>query len=98
MLRPVIALLLASAFASQASGECCRLVKVDSETPAVTVQACTPDEANGCGDVLFVGELDLGESATVCAETEVVAYREYDAVVGDYGPFTLAICSGDIEL
>ena len=85
-------------FASDAGAACCRLIKVDAETPPATVRACTPDSAAGCDTVLFLGTLALGESQQVCPASDTLVYAEYDDVEQAFGAYVEAVCEGDVEL
>jgi len=82
-----------------ASAACCRLVKLDRETPSSQVRVCDPNPDGGCGRVLFAGTLALGETHSVCAGAGTLIYQEFDASLEAYGPFTEAVCDGgDVEL
>ena len=87
-----------SLVAAEAWADCCRLVKIDPETPPATVRACTPDAAGGCGELLFEGTLALGQSQEVCSGGSTVSYVEYDDVLDAFGAAVEAICNGDVEL
>ena len=83
----------------QARAGCCRLVKVDSEAPAVTVRACEPDGSGACGNVLFEGSLALGDEASVCRATDTIVYQEWDELLAAFAPPVEAICErGDVEI
>jgi hypothetical protein len=85
--------------AGQARAGCCRLVKVDSEAPAVTVRACEPDGSGACGSVLFEGSLALGEEAPVCSATDTIVYQEWDELLAAFAPAVEAVCEGgDVEI
>ena len=83
----------------QARAGCCSLVKVDSETPTVTVRACEPDGSGACGNVLFEGALALGEEAPVCSATDTIVYQEWDDILAAFAPPVEAVCEGgDVEI
>ena len=85
--------------AGQARAGCCRLVKVDAETPAVTVRACGPDGSGACGSVLFEGALALGEEAPLCSATDTIVYQEWDELLAAFAPAVEAVCAGgDVEI
>ena len=85
--------------AGQARAGCCRVVKVDPETPAVSVRACEPDSSGGCGSVLFEGPLALGGEAAVCSATDTIVYQEWDELLAAFAPPVEAICEGgDVEI
>lgn len=85
--------------AGQARAGCCRVIKVDSETAAVTVRACEPDGAGACGNVLFEGPLALGEEASVCSATDTIVYQEWDELLAAFAPPVEAVCEGgDVEI
>ncbi|MBI1815181.1 MAG: hypothetical protein HYR72_09400 [Deltaproteobacteria bacterium] len=78
---------------------CCRIIRIDPETPTPVVRVCEPDAAGACGTVLFEGSLALGESRTVCATGVTIGYQDVDATTGIYGPRTDARCdAADVEL
>jgi hypothetical protein len=83
----------------EARAGCCRVVKVDPETPPVQVRVCEPQASGECANVLFLGTLALGESENVCSAAPTVAYQEYDGGLAAFGPPTVAVCDGgDVEL
>jgi hypothetical protein len=85
--------------AGQARAGCCRLVKVDSETPAVAVRACESDSSGACGNVLFEGVLALGEEAPLCSATDTIVYQEWDELLAAFAPPVEAVCEGgDVEI
>lgn len=92
--------------ASPAGASCCRVAKVDPETPSTLVQVCEPGEsvdsgaeAGVCAGLLFSGTLALGESQEVCTDAPTVVYREWDALLDAFGPPVEARCGGrDVEI
>ena len=85
--------------ASPAAGDCCRIIKLDAETPEGVVRACEPAEQGACGAVLFEQTLALGESREVCVAGDTVVYQEYDPELADFGAPVEAVCrGGDVEL
>ena len=85
--------------AGEARAGCCRVIKVDPETPPVQVRVCEPQGSGECENLLFLGTLALGESENVCSAAPTVVYQEYDGVLAAFGPPTVAICDGgDVEL
>jgi hypothetical protein len=85
--------------AAEAHAGCCRVRRVDAQTPAGTVRVCEPDANGGCGTVLFAGTLAVGDSQTVCVPGQTVVYQEYDATTAGYGAAVSAVCAGgDVEL
>jgi hypothetical protein len=91
---------LIAVFAAQAaSAECCRLLKVDAETPPSQLRACEPDLAGECGALLFVGTLALGEEQAICASSDEIVYQEFDEALAAFQPPVRAICDdNDVEL
>jgi len=84
--------------AGEARAGCCRVIKVDPETPPVQVRVCEPQGSGECGNLLFQGTLALGESENVCSAAPTVVYEEYDDVLAAFGPPTVALCDGgDVE-
>ncbi len=92
------AFLVLLTFPMSGSAECCRLIKVDSETPATAVRACVPDAQKDCGETLFVGILLLGGPQQVCSAESTIIYAEYDEGLEEFGPYVEADCAGDVEL
>ena len=101
-MRPtfVLVLLVLLALAGRAvSAACCRVIRIDPETPVPVVRVCDPDTSGNCGTVLFEGAIAVGESRPVCGKGTIVLYQGYDATAGTYGPPTEARCDGgDVEL
>lgn len=82
-----------------AAGDCCRIIKLDTETPPGAVRACEAADQGSCGAVLFEETLALGESREVCVAGDTVVYQEYDPELADFGPPVEALCQGgDVEL
>jgi hypothetical protein len=95
----ILAGLIFSIVAAEARAGCCRVVKVDPETPPVQVRVCEPQVSGECGNLLFLGTLALGESENVCSAAPTVVYQEYDDLLAAFGPPTVAVCDGgDVEL
>ena len=95
----ILAGLTFSLLAAEARAGCCRVIKVDPETPPVQVRVCEPQGSGECGNVLFLGTLALGESENVCSAAPTVVYEEYDDALAAFGPPTVAVCDGgDVEL
>jgi hypothetical protein len=90
---------LALLVSSAARAECCRVVKVDSETPDSTVRVCEVGPDRSCGALLYTGTLSLGASQNVCAEGSTIVYQELDPALGTYRDPVEAQCNGaDVEL
>lgn len=96
----VLAAMLVLAASRAAFADCCRVVKTDAETPPATVRVCEPARVtpDGCGSVLHLGTLDLGESVEVCSPTATIRYAEFDDRAADFGPSVEAVCQGDVEI
>lgn len=87
------------AAATPAHAGCCRVTRIDPDSPAPNVRVCEPAAAGVCGAVLFEGALPLGGGHNVCAGGNTIVYQEYDASRAAYGPPTTAVCEGaDVEL
>lgn len=98
-MRHLICALALFAVPATASADCCRIVKVDAEIPSTQVRVCEPDATGGCGSVLLLRSFGVGESETVCSQTDAIVYSEFDAAIGAFGPFVGAVCAGgDVEL
>ena len=95
----VLLLTVLPVYARTASAACCRVIRIDPETPIPVVRVCDPDASGNCGTVLFEGTMEVGVSHQVCGAGPVVMYQDYDASAGTYGPPTEARCDGgDVEL
>lgn len=82
-----------------AAGDCCRVIKLDPETPPGAVRACEPGAQGSCGAVLFEETLALGESREVCVPADTLVYQEWDPELADFGAPVEAVCQGgDVEL
>ena len=81
-----------------ARADCCRLIKVDAELPPVTLRACEIDASGGCGTVLFLGTLALGESREVCTNDPTILYQEYDDALAEFGPPIRAVCETGVDV
>ena len=96
LLFTLIALLGAAPISA---AECCRIVKVDADTPPVVLRVCTPDAAGACGTELFSGTLVLGEQELVCSQTSTIVYQKYDAGTGAFKAPVRAACNGaDVQI
>lgn len=98
-MRIAVLTIAALLLAAPAAGECCRIIKLDAETPAVPVRACEPAAGGACGTLLFEETLALGESREVCVAGDTVVYQEYDEELAELGAPVEALCQGgDVEL
>ena len=85
--------------AEGARAQCCRIVKIDAETPPAIVRVCEVGPQRSCGAVLFYGTFELGTDRNVCAAGSTIVYQELDPVGGVFGPSVEARCDGgDVEL
>jgi hypothetical protein len=93
-------LLLLTLLAEPARAGCCAVVKRDTTAPTVAVRICEPDaEGGACAEVLFEGELSVGQSQNVCAESGTVLYQERLPEAAEYDPLVTAVCDGaDVEI
>jgi hypothetical protein len=82
------------AAATGARAGCCDVAKVDTETPATTVQICEPGADGSCGGVLFSGALNLGDSQNVCSSGETIVYQEWDDQEAAFAAPITAFCDG----
>ena len=80
--------------------ECCRVVKTDELTPSSNIRVCEVGPLRHCGELLFAGDLALGEDEPVCSEGRTIVYQEFNFTVGAFGPPTEALCLDglDVEL
>ena len=98
-MRIVLLAIGALLLASPAAGDCCRLVKLDDGTSAVTVRACEPGSPGACEAMLFEQTLAVGGSREVCVSGDTLMYQEYDPALADFGAPVEALCQGgDVEL
>jgi hypothetical protein len=94
-----LALVAVALAAAQARAGCCTVVKVDTTTPTVVLRVCEPGSEGACGAVLFEGELSVGQSQSVCADSSTVLYQERLPAASDYDPPVTAVCeSADVGI
>jgi hypothetical protein len=85
--------------ASEARAGCCRVVKVDTETPSTLVRVCEPDADGACGALIFQDTLAVGEDEAVCSASPTLVYQEWDSAAGEFAPPVQAMCEGgDVEI
>ena len=81
-----------------AAAGCCRVARVDGDSPSVPIRICEADTDGQCDLVLFQGSLAVGDSQTVCSASATIVYQNDDGS-GGYGPPTQARCDGvDVEI
>jgi hypothetical protein len=94
-----LVLALVALLAAEVHAGCCRVIRVDAQTPTGTVRVCAPDGSGGCGTVLFEGALALGDAQNACVAGQTVVYQEYNTTLNAYAPPVQAVCNGtDVEL
>ena len=99
LLAIVGGLVLVIAHAPSAWAGCCRLIKVDDETPVVPVRACASGAGDECPSPTFEETLQLGVYHDVCVATPSLIYQEWDPDVSSFSPGVEATCDGgDVEL
>ncbi len=85
--------------ASEVRAGCCRIVKVDTETPSTLVRVCEAGGDGACGALIFQDTLAVGDDEAVCSASPTLVYQEWDATAGDFGSPVEAICEGgDVEI
>jgi hypothetical protein len=85
--------------AEPARAGCCEVVKLDATAATVAVRVCEPDSEGACASVLFEGELSVGQSQSVCADSGTVLYQERLPAAVEYDPLVTAVCDGgDVEI
>lgn len=99
LLSAILPILVSALAAASARADCCLVAKVDAESPAIPVRVCTPDAAgDACGQELFLGTLELGESQEVCPPAATLVYQEWDATLEAFGPPVVAVCNADVDV
>ena len=87
---------LALASPTPASAGCCRLVKIDDETPVVPVRACASGGDASCPSPTFEETIEIGVYHDVCVATPSLVYQEWDPAAAAFAPGVEAVCDGEI--
>jgi hypothetical protein len=82
--------------AAGAHAGCCDVTKVDTESSAPSVRVCEPAADGSCGNVLYTGALNLGDSENVCTSGETIVYQEWSDQEAAYAAPVSAFCDGGV--